>query len=167
MKRILLAAVALALMADRALAAEPQMPESFQGIWCYNKTPIPTGVPTAAAIRTILGGIGPGCGINYDHPDPDPELEIEITATTVKTRAFADRTHLELIPAIPVSCVVRRVTKSDSKVVSDKPVGTRLSHRAPMRWHPQAVGDDRDRLADRKGIHPRGRCAARLSMSVG
>jgi hypothetical protein len=113
MKRILLAAVALALMADRALAAEPQMPESFQGIWCYNKTPIPTGVPTAAAIRTILGGIGPGCGINYDHPDPDPELEIEITATTVKTRAFADRTHLELIPAIPVSCVVRRVTKFD------------------------------------------------------
>jgi hypothetical protein len=70
MKRILLAAVALALMADRALAAEPQMPESFQGTWCYNERPIPTGVPTAAAIRTILERMRhePNCGIKADDP---------------------------------------------------------------------------------------------------
>jgi hypothetical protein len=93
-------AVALALMADRALAAEPQMPEDFQGTGCYNKSATPTGVTTAAAIRTILGQIRTGCVIKPG-PDPDPEIEIEITATKVN------------IPAISVSCVVRQVTEFD------------------------------------------------------
>jgi len=31
---LMVPAVALAFMADRALAAEPQMPEDFQGRWC-------------------------------------------------------------------------------------------------------------------------------------
>ena len=33
---IIISAVGLALMADRALAAEPQMPENFQNTWCLN-----------------------------------------------------------------------------------------------------------------------------------
>jgi hypothetical protein len=113
---LMVPAVALALMADRALAAEPQMPESFQGTWCYNERPIPTGVATAAAIRTILERMrhSPNCGIKPDHPGPDRQIEIEITATEVKAiGAFADHTRLEPIPAFPLSCVVRRVTKFD------------------------------------------------------
>jgi hypothetical protein len=34
---LIVPAVALALMADRALAAEPQMPKSLQGTWCPNE----------------------------------------------------------------------------------------------------------------------------------
>jgi hypothetical protein len=179
---LMVPAVALALMADRALAAEPQMPESFQGTWCYNERPIPTGVATAAAIRTILEQMrhSPNCGIKPDHPGPDPQIEIEITATEVKAiGAFADHTRLEPIPAFPLSCVVRRVTKFDvcpwGMIYKNREraralrnfqiVGTRLSHRAPMRSHPHAVGDDRDRLADRKGIRQRGRCAPQLSVA--
>jgi hypothetical protein len=57
--------------------------------------------------------MGRGCGIKPD-PGPDPEIEIEITATEMKAiGAFADRTRREPIPAIPVSCVVRQVTKFD------------------------------------------------------
>jgi hypothetical protein len=67
---LMVLAVALALVADRALAAEPQMPEDFQGTWCgegkfpgessyYSgrcpkHEPDPTGVTTAAATRAIL-----------------------------------------------------------------------------------------------------------------
>jgi len=55
---------------------------------------------------------------------------------------------------------------ADGKAIPDKPVESRLSHRAPMHWQLQAVEDDRDRLGDRKGKHPCGN-AARLSVSVG
>ena len=34
---LMVPAVALALMAGRALAAEPQMPEDFQGSWCAER----------------------------------------------------------------------------------------------------------------------------------
>src|SRR5262245_6345508 len=152
---LMVPAVALALMAGRALAAEPQMPEDFQGSWCAERGTLKDTFAEGAY------GVGPDCG-NFN--------SFEVTATGVKS------------PALSASCTVRKVVKFDvcpwgddfskpgagagSKVVSDKSVGTRLSHRAPMHWQHQTVGDDRDRLGDRKGIHACGH-AARLSVSVG
>jgi hypothetical protein len=150
---LMVPAVPLALMADSALAAEPQIPEDFQGTWCTER-----GTLTDTFAEGAYGG-GPDCG-NFN--------SFEVTATGVKS------------PALSASCTVRKVARclplgddfskpgagAGSKVVSDKPVGTRLSHRAPMHWQLQTVGDDRDRLGDRKGIHACGH-AARLSVSVG
>ena len=144
---LMVPAVALALMAGRALAAEPQMPENFQNTWCLNGDL--SNEPTLTAI-----------------PCSETQVEVEITATKVN------------FPA--ASCVVSKVTKFDvcpwgmifrnreraralSKVVSDKPVESRLSHRAPV--HGQSIGDDKHQLGNGKGLHPR--CAARLSVSVG
>jgi len=75
-------------MADE-FAAEPQMPEPFQGTWCANGE-IP-GVHESS-------GYWPGPCKN---PDPSPEIEIEITPTGVNS------------PDIRVSCEVRQVTKFD------------------------------------------------------
>jgi hypothetical protein len=84
-------AIALASTADRTLASEPQMPESFQGTWCYN--------------RDIFHGFPWGSAYRYSGPcpklDPPSPIEIEITAKEVNG------------PAMPVSCVVRQVTKFD------------------------------------------------------
>src|SRR5262249_33472219 len=132
-------------MANRVVAAEPQMPKPPQGTWCPNE------------------------GSSYHRCKFEVDMKIipmEITAKEVNTRAF--------------NCVVRRVIKFDvcpwgmiyknreragSKIVSDKPVGARLSHRTPM--HRQRVENDGRRLANRKGNPPGGRSAARLSVSVG
>jgi hypothetical protein len=59
---IIISAVALALMADRALAAEPQMPENFQNTWCLNGDL--SNEPTLTAI-----------------PCSETQVEVEITAT--------------------------------------------------------------------------------------
>jgi len=64
---IIISAVALALMADRALAAEPQMPEDFQGTWCLDGD-LSTNEPTF-----------PPCA--------ETQAEIEITATKVNSPA--------------------------------------------------------------------------------
>jgi hypothetical protein len=90
---LMVPAVALALMADRALAAEPQMPESFHGTWCSN--------PGAAlGFRGFSSYSSGPCDADY------PEgSEIEITATEIT----AEVNH----PAVPMSCVVRQVTKFD------------------------------------------------------
>jgi len=61
---IIISAVALALMADRALAAEPQMPENFQNTWCLNGDL--SNEPTLTAI-----------------PCSETQVEVEITATKV------------------------------------------------------------------------------------
>ena len=77
-------AVALALMADCALAAE--MPEDFQGTWC-------TSSDTLKDDWSAYNTEGADCEGDYS--------SVEITATTVKS------------PALSVSCVVRKVTKFD------------------------------------------------------
>src|SRR5262249_33630960 len=83
---VIISAVALALMADRALAAEPQMPESFRGTWCGSDN---------ASLRGELG--------LYSCPADDSEIEITATGVTAEVGN----------PAIPMSCVVRQVTKFD------------------------------------------------------
>jgi hypothetical protein len=108
-----LALIALALMADRALAAEPQMPESFQGTWCGNgefpgessyysgRCPKREPDPDRCYDRSSNPGYTyyrAECVIKPE-PDPDPYFEIEITATGANSPA--------------VSCVVRQVTKFD------------------------------------------------------
>jgi len=107
-------AVALAFMADRALAAEPQMPEDFQAIWCggplgfhepssYHSCPTKRSDPDADcydpnnARNTYWR---PACVMEPD-PDLDPNIKIEITATGVN------------FPAISMSCVVRQITEFD------------------------------------------------------
>jgi hypothetical protein len=75
-------AVALALVADRALAAEPQMPEDFQGTWCLN------GDLSNEPTLTVI-------------PCSETQAEVEVAATKVN------------IPDIPMSCIVRQVTKID------------------------------------------------------
>jgi hypothetical protein len=64
----LILAVALGLMADGGLAAEPQMPEDFQGRWC-------------GSLKSHL---------NYD-PDwcPEPDVETEITPTGLNSPAIS------------------------------------------------------------------------------
>jgi hypothetical protein len=83
-------AVALALMADCALAAE--MPKDFQGTWCTDSDTLkddwhanPGGCRTEGKEEAIQG--------NWS--------SVEITATEVKS------------PALSISCVVRKVTKFD------------------------------------------------------
>ena len=77
-----------------AIAAPPQMPEEFQGTWCYRGNDgLPSPIPTDVSIRAIFEGMAT-CA------DTNPE-KIEITATKVN------------IPTISVSCVVRQVTKFD------------------------------------------------------
>jgi hypothetical protein len=78
-----------------AIAAPPQMPEDFQGTFCYleKERGLPSPIPTDVAIRAIFEGMAT-CA------DTNPE-KIEITATKVN------------IPAISVSCVVHQVTKFD------------------------------------------------------
>jgi hypothetical protein len=76
-------AVALALVADCALAAE--MPKDFQGIWC----PTIRGV----TLKNMLAHNRDDCESNED--------SLEITATEVKSSALS------------VSCIVRKVTKFD------------------------------------------------------
>jgi hypothetical protein len=53
----LVLAIALALMADRALAAAPQMPEDFQGRWCTSSDTLKDDwtriIPEAQTARTI------------------------------------------------------------------------------------------------------------------
>ena len=61
---LMVPAVALALMADSALAAEPQMPENFQNTWCLNGDL--SNEPTLTAI-----------------PCSETQVEVEITATKV------------------------------------------------------------------------------------
>jgi hypothetical protein len=90
-------AVALALMADRALAAEPQMPEDFQGTWCST-----VGFP----------------GESTNHPGPCEDLNCRshpaeewcnrIAAGWINTEITATK-----VSSPAVSCVVRRVTKFD------------------------------------------------------
>src|SRR5215470_499264 len=83
---LMVPAVPLALMADRALAAEPQMPEDFRGTWCGSDN---------ASLRGEFG--------LYSCPADDSEIEITATGVTAEVGN----------PAIPVSCVVRQVTKFD------------------------------------------------------
>ena len=86
---LMVPAVALALMADRALAAEPQMPEPLHGTWCSD-----AGVP---------GLYGPSDYWNgpCKNPDGNPLVEIEVTSTQVNSRGGR------------VSCEVRKVTQFD------------------------------------------------------
>jgi hypothetical protein len=86
-------AVALALMADRTLAAEPQMPKDLQGIWC-----------------SYGGTLGDESAGYYREPCNNPNserLEMEITATEVT--AETETGNL----VAPISCVVRQITKFD------------------------------------------------------
>jgi hypothetical protein len=111
---LMVPAVALALMADHALAAEPQMPEDFQGIWCggplgfhepssYHSCPTKRSDPDADCYDPNNARNTywlPACVMEPD-PDLDPNIKIEITATGVN------------FPAISTSCVVREITKFD------------------------------------------------------
>jgi hypothetical protein len=85
MKPIIIPAVALALMGDRALAAE--MPKDFQGTWCTSSNTLNDDWDAYSAAE------GADCSDDYS--------SVEITATKVS------------IPALSVSCVVRQVTKFD------------------------------------------------------
>jgi hypothetical protein len=84
MKPIIIPAVALALMGDRAPAVE--MPKYFQGTWC-------TDSDTLKDDWGAYNSEGADCQDNYS--------SVEITATGVKSHALS------------VSCVVRKVTKFD------------------------------------------------------
>jgi hypothetical protein len=79
-------AVALALMADRALAAGPQMPDDFSGYWCASSD-FPKDAWAAYQVKE-----GGDCG---------DWSSVEITATGVKS------------PALSMFCVIRKVTKFD------------------------------------------------------
>src|SRR5262245_58653332 len=83
---LMVPAVPLALMAELALAAEPQMPEDFRGTWCGSDN---------ASLRGEFG--------LYSCSADDSEIEITATGVTAEVGN----------PAIPVSCVVRQVTKFD------------------------------------------------------
>jgi hypothetical protein len=76
--------VVVALMAERALAAE--MPEDFQGTWC-------TSNDTLKGDWDAYNTEGADCEGDY--------RSVEITATGVKS------------PALSVSCAVRKITKFD------------------------------------------------------
>src|SRR5215467_9722804 len=84
---------ALALVADRALAAQPQMPEPLQGTWCHD-----SGTLGFHGWSRYSPGPCP-------KPDPDTEIEMEITRTDVTTEVNN--------PPVPMSCVVRQVAKFD------------------------------------------------------
>jgi hypothetical protein len=86
---LMVPAVALALMADRALPAEPQMPESFQGTWC-----VPSD--STGRLAELLSDV-----VSCLKLDTVPEIEIEITATNVNS------------PAISMSCMVRQINEFD------------------------------------------------------
>jgi len=109
---------ALALVADRALAAQPQMPEPLQGTWChdsgtlgfhgwsrYSPGPCPKPDPDRCYDRTSNPGYTYYRAECLIKPDPDPEIEMEITATDVTTEVNN--------PPVPMSCVVRQVAKFD------------------------------------------------------
>ena len=81
---LMVPAVALASMGDRALAAE--MPKDFQGTWC-------TSNDTLMKDDWSAYNQGADC--------QDNDSSVEITATEVKS------------PALSISCVVRKVTKFD------------------------------------------------------
>src|SRR5262245_51829937 len=81
---------ALALMGDRALAAE--MPEDFQGIWCTSSD----------TLKDEWFASGPYTeGTDCERGFVAKHSSVEITATAVKS---AD---------LSVSCLVRKVTKFD------------------------------------------------------
>jgi hypothetical protein len=110
---LMVPAVALALMADRALAAEPQMPEYFKGTWCSSDTfgfrkpssYYPGPCPGRCYDQNGNAGIifRGSCVIIGEH---NPKIEIEIAATEITTAELDSS-------AIPMSCVVRQVTKFD------------------------------------------------------
>jgi hypothetical protein len=102
-KRVAYVLTGALLGVAQAPAAEPQMPESFQGIWCYS-----TGT---------LGFHGPSSYYPGPCPEeaPDPN-QIEITATKVND------------PSIPLSCIVHQVIKFDVC-----PWGMRYRNRAQAR----------------------------------
>jgi hypothetical protein len=68
---LMVPAVALALMPDRALAAEPQMPEDFQGIWCISSDTLKDDWAA------------------YKGADCQDWSSVEITATGVKSPALS------------------------------------------------------------------------------
>ena len=85
MKPIIIPAVALALMGDRALAVE--MPKYLQGTWCTSN---------GTLIKDDWSAYNPeGADCQDDYSS------VEITAAGVKSTALS------------VSCVVRQVTKFD------------------------------------------------------
>jgi hypothetical protein len=86
---LMVPAAALALMADRALAAEPRMPEDFWGTWCGG-----------GFHESLNYHFGPCDG---DAKDEYSEMEITATEVTVEVNN----------PAIPMPCVIRQVTKFD------------------------------------------------------
>jgi hypothetical protein len=83
---LMVPAVALALMADSALAAEPQMPEEFQGNWCAEGD-FPKGDGATNQVK--------------EGADCRDWSSVEITATGIKNRTFS------------ISCVIHKVTKFD------------------------------------------------------
>jgi hypothetical protein len=85
---LMVPAAAPAVVADRALAAQPQMPESFQGTWCSNPR-------TSLGFRGFSSYSEGPCDV-----DAEEGSEIEITATAITAKGT---TH----------CVVRQVTKFD------------------------------------------------------
>jgi hypothetical protein len=158
---LMVAAVALALTADRALSAE--MPKDFQGTWC-------TSGNTLKDDWGAYNTEGADCEGDY--------RSVEITATEVKS------------PALSVSCVIRKVTKFDvcpwgmifrnrqrARIVRPFQINpwspgfhvvlqcTGSSER-PETIETRAAGDDRNRLGDRKGKNPSGN-AARISVPLG
>ena len=145
--------VALTLMANRALAAE--MPKDFQGNsfqrpWC-----------STDILKELKDDV-------YNTDCEDKRDSVEICHGGTKSHRVLRSSQSHQIRCLPLGDDFSKARAgAGSKAIPDKPVESRLSHRAPMQcWRLQAVGDDRDRLGDRKGKHPRGR-AARLSVSVG
>jgi len=112
---LMVPAVALALMPDRALAAEPQMPEDFQGIWCISSDTLKDDWAA------------------YKGADCQDWSSVEITAMGEKPRSVLRSSQSHQIRCLPLGDdLSKQGARAGSKVVSDKPVESRLSHRAPM-----------------------------------
>ena len=150
---LMVPAVPLALMADRALAAE--MPKDFQGTWCTSSDTLKDWGAYNPDGADCLPGQLQFCRDHCDGGEKPRPLHVLHSSQSHQIRCLPLGEDLSKPGA-----------GAGSKAIPNKPVESRLSHRAPMHWRSQAVGDDRDRLGDRKGIHQRG-CAARLSVPVG
>src|SRR5262249_20729480 len=97
---LMVPAVPLALMADCALAAEPQMPEDFQGTWCADAGVPGLYAPSVYSYRNIIPCKSPRLPPSAS-AEGSPLVEIEVTSTQVNSRGAR------------VSCEVRKVTQFD------------------------------------------------------
>src|SRR5262249_55925649 len=136
---LMVPAVPLALMADCALAAEPQMPEDFQGTWCADAGVPGLYAPSVYSYRNIIPCKSPRLPPSASaEGSPLVEIEGHFHAGEQPGCSRVLRSSQSYsIRHVPMGNDLQEPgAGAGSKVISDKPVGTGLQHSTRMHSRP-------------------------------